>query len=541
MAQVQPEPDPPEPTNPRPPEAETAQIAHDVQPNSCSSLSLCIPSVRGTLLSSILASLLTFLGLLAFGSAESTKLPRWAMLSLRFLGWTCLLILPVLATAVPSLRNFLLWALQPGEHLRRISKVGMLQQLCWLTIFAALTCIPVHSEALGFFPVFAIGSLFSMAAAIIVARLAGPPVLSSSYARAMGPLGIFLPVVGFCALLSVCLAIRQAAGVLVSSLLMPLLLSAYEFLGTRIVSRNFVVHFVTKPEVRELYEQTNQGIVVSICICCYHAMAEGARLTVIYMEYKDGQGLDVLFPIISSVVWNVLMRIGCMDRVMTLVSQGRLKPQNTSKLLRDASYCMGYPRFGAVAALLLTRLSLGTSAVASELEGWLWLLILTAELVEDALGYTLWRFGVDVSPVKRFATQQEVEQMSEKVVVRRLSQSSRSSGRRDLSVVPLPRKASRTSNDSSDSSEVADHMSHVKSIQWEVRMGHDFKYAPAEFGVLPFWAHLLPVCFAQCHTVLALTVLSNGPSYILGLCKAGKATSLLWWPLPGEACSFDSF
>lgn len=535
MAQAQDEPDAPEPTNPRPPDPE---IAHDLHPNEVR-LALCMPSVRGTVLSSILGSLLTFLGLLAFGFAEGMKLPRWATLSLRFAGWICLLILPVYATAVPGLRNFFLWGLQPGGHLRRIRRVGLLQQLSWLTIFAALTYIPIHSQVLGFFPVFAIGKVLSMVAAIIVARIAGPPVLSSSYARSMGPSGIFLPVFGFVVLLSGYLAIRQVAGVFVSSLLMPLLLSAYEFLGTRIVSRNFVVYFVTKPEVRELYATTNQGIVVSICICCFHAMAEGARLTLIYVEYMDSrenQNLDVLFPILSSVAWNVLMRIGCMDRVMTVLSRGRLKPQNTSKLLRDAGYCMGYPRFGAVAALLLTRLSLGTSVVLSELEGWLWVLMVTAELVEDVLGYILWRLGVDVSPVKRFATQQEVEQMSEKIFVRRLSQSS---GRPDLSVVPQPKKASRTSTCSSASSEViANHMSSVKSIQWEVRMGHDFKYAPGEFGVLPLWAHLLPVFYAQSHTVLAMTVLSNGLSYILGFCTRSNATSSFWWPLPGETCSF---
>ena len=535
MAQVRPqEPSPPEDTNPSPPDPETG---HDRQPNAVR-LALCMPSVRGTLASSILASLLTFLGLLAFGSAEGMKLPRWATLSLRFTGWICLLILPT-ATAVPNLRNLLLWGLQPGDNPRSVRKASLLQQLSWLTIFAALTYIPIQGQLLGFFPVFAIGNLLSMAAAMIVGQVAGPPVLSPSYERSMGPLGLFLPVFGFGVVLSGYLAIRQVAGVFLSSLLMPLLLTAYENLGTRIVSRNFVVYFVTKPEVRELYEQTNQGILVSICICCFHAMAEGARLTMIYVEYRDSkekQNLDVLFPIMSSMAWNVLVRIGCMDRLMTLISRDRLKPQNTSKLLRDAGYCMGYPRFGAVAAVLSTRLCLGTSVFLSDLEGWLWVLMVTAEVLEDALGYMFWRFGVDVSPVKRFATEQEVEQMSEKIIVRRLSRPSA-----DLSVVPQPEKASRidsrTSIDSSDSSEaVINHISSMKSsIQGEVGMGHDFKYGPEDFAV-PFWAHLLPVFYAQFHTVLAMTVLSNGLSYILGCTGKANATSAFWWSLPSETC-----
>eukprot|EP00438_Fugacium_kawagutii_P001806 Skav235985 [mRNA] locus=scaffold592:480640:487475:- [translate_table: standard] len=55
-----------------------------------------------------------------------------------------------------------------------------------------------------------------------------------------------------------------------------------------------------------------------------------------------------------------MARIGCLDRFLHTVSRGRWKPNNTGKLLRESGYCMGYPRFGAILALFLARLCLGT-------------------------------------------------------------------------------------------------------------------------------------------------------------------------------------
>ena len=88
----------------------------------------------------------------------------------------------------------------------------------------------------------------------------------------------------------------------------------------------------------------------------------------------------------------VLMRIGFMDRSLHLLSCGRWKPKNSSKFLRQAGYCMGYPRFGAVAALCLARRCSGIArpTLQSPLVK-LALINLGAEVVEDLVSYVLWR------------------------------------------------------------------------------------------------------------------------------------------------------
>ena len=74
---------------------------------------------------------------------------------------------------------------------------------------------------------------------------------------------------------------------------------------------------------------TNQGIVVSVAICNLHAMAEGARLTCLYVESKESRDtFGLLLPIVCGVAWNVLTRLGGLDRVLYSVSCGWRKPSN---------------------------------------------------------------------------------------------------------------------------------------------------------------------------------------------------------------------
>ena len=76
---------------------------------------------------------------------------------------------------------------------------------------------------------------------------------------------------------------------------------------------------------------------VSIAICNLHAMAEGARLTLLYVDNQQNHDMvGILVPILSGVLWNVLTRIGCLDRCLHCVSRGRWKPNNCSKLLRES-------------------------------------------------------------------------------------------------------------------------------------------------------------------------------------------------------------
>lgn len=81
---------------------------------------------------------------------------------------------------------------------------------------------------------------------------------------------------------------------------------------------------------------------VSIAICNLHGLAEGARFTLLYVDYMSGDS-RILVPIISGVLWNVLLRIGCMDRLLHVIScKYGLRPNNSSKLLRESGRrCVG--------------------------------------------------------------------------------------------------------------------------------------------------------------------------------------------------------
>ena len=74
---------------------------------------------------------------------------------------------------------------------------------------------------------------------------------------------------------------------------------------------------------------------VSIAICNLHGLAEGARFTLLYVDNLSGDS-GILVPIISGVLWNVLMRIGCMDRLLHVISCKYWRPNNSSKLLRES-------------------------------------------------------------------------------------------------------------------------------------------------------------------------------------------------------------
>ena len=503
------------------------------EPESLGAVQLCLPSAQSTLLASICSSYLTFVALLCFGEL-GLPLPRpsWLTLALRFLGWVFLCILPIFAYAFPSLRDFLLWGISPGQGKKLPRWLPWMQRSALVLIFAALTFFPaLFGEPFGFFLVFATGSLLCTGSGAILARLSGPQILSQRYPMAVGPTFGALPILGFGVLVGGYQGLRLLAGMW-AGLLMPLLLSGYEFFGTMLAVRLFTKHFVIQQDVRELYAGTNQGLVISVSICCFHSMAEGARLSLLYLDNYSNQNYDFLLPMLMSVLWNVLTRLGCMDRFVSAVTGGRIKPQNGTKLLRDAGYCMGYPRFGAAAALLFARSCLGNLMVFSEVEGWLWFCMLGAQVAEDVLGYLLWRAGVDFSPVKRFATEEEVQQMSDRTVAKRLSSLERLPAK--CSVVP---SASRKSSDTCGSGAAVAGLAQ-ESVKWEVRMAHDFKYAPASFGVLPFWAHLLPAALAQFHTIVAMIVLSNGMMYTLGFCRQDESeNSMLSWPLRDERCS----
>lgn len=504
--------------------------------------SLCLPTKRGTLLAVLCASSFTFLGLLAFSFAELgfANLPNedWSTLLLRLLGWEFMFYMPVMCLVQPILRNFVIFNLQPKQPLADawpdaadVSGVRRLVRVFWVlgcihtstTLgLSLLTFLPFQENHLGFILFFLAGAAISLPLCLLMAKCCGPtlPSPSRSYGFRMLPMCGFLPFVGSAIVMLVYIPLRELGGVWIG-LLMPLFLSSYELLGSFLVTRRFTEKFMMEREVREAYSNTNQGIAVSIAICNLHAMAEGARLTLLYVDnQRHDDLLALLVPMLSGVAWNVLTRIGCLDRWLHFISRHRWKPNNSGKLLRESGYCMGYPRFGAILALILVRLCIGRGYSWDAPEVRVLCLVFLAEMVEDLCSYILWRLDIDVSPGKQFATDQEVEVKAQRRISRRLSQGSL------LAVSPQPE--SRSDRDVDGEVE-----------RWKVRVAPDFKFGPKDFGRLPFWAHLMPAALAQFHTIFSLIVVSNGLVFLLGLCdfkETGRVVGLLWWPIRDDPC-----
>ena len=212
---------------------------------------MCLPTACSTLIASIISSVLMFVGLVAFGLAEGQDLarPSWLTLLCRFAGWIFLFVLPTLGIAGPPLRDFVVWGLEPGlcctatqnsegsRCLARYPAAWMQQILVWI-IYAMLTILPIHEgQPLGCFMVFIFGNLLSSPSGAFLVKLFGPSCVCFRYARSVAPTCHFLPIIGFGILVSSYLALRHAAGVWFG-IFMPLLLTAYEYLGLGVLYFN---------------------------------------------------------------------------------------------------------------------------------------------------------------------------------------------------------------------------------------------------------------------------------------------------------------
>ena len=267
-------------------------------------MKMCLPTASSTFIASMISSVLMFMGLIAFGLAEGPDLarPSWQTLICRFAGWIFLFVLPIMGLAGPSVRDFVLSGVAPeGWGCLTGHPAAWMQQILTFAVYAMLTFLPIREgQPLGFFLVFVFGNILSLPSGAVLVWLFGPSCICFRYARSVAPTCHMLPIVGFGILLSGYLVLRDAAGVWIGVLL-PLLLTTYEYIGTQLAARNFTESFVTRPEVREQYPGTNQGIVISISTCTFHAMAEGARLTLLYIDHLQNKDSQPLLPIISSV------------------------------------------------------------------------------------------------------------------------------------------------------------------------------------------------------------------------------------------------
>lgn len=501
----------------------------------CDLMLLCLPTKRGTFLASVLACGLTFLGLLLWGFAKlglpQVPQAQWLTLLLRCVGWVFLFFIPLPLISSTSLWKYLLWGVHPADNLLKayarhdrciflrafgyVPLLHLLSAIAWVFVI----CVPIGEDRMGLVLMQVIGNVVIWLLAVLTTAVLGPKPLCLRYARGVLFLIAYFPMLGAAVVVSVYIPFRHLGGASVG-LLMPLLLSAYEQIGTFLVTRKFVARFVTEIETRERYSATNQGICVSMAICNLHAMAEGARLTLFYADSLRNDEWTILIPVVCGVLWNIWMRIGCLDRFLHFISCSRWKPNNSTKYLRESSYCMGYARFGAFLAVILTRVCLGRLQLLSPLGFWELpearplLLAISAEVTEDVIAYSLWRANVDLYPESRFATDQEVEKVSQHLYRRRSS-----------TVVPTP-------------AETEEPLKDLHSLRWKIRAAHDFKYGPSSFSRLPLWAHFMPVAMAQFHTILAMTIVSNGVVYMLKICENHGQGShgVFWWPMPNGTC-----
>lgn len=151
-----------------------------------------------------------------------------------------------------------------------------------------LLLIRIDGRYLGPFPIFLLGAALCMPVGMIMVRCMGCKHLSKRYAMTVGPGCVFFPIFGFGILLTCYSQLRQLCGPWLG-LTMPLALSCYEFLGTVLVSKNFRRTFLTQTDVRRAYGESNQGIIMSMSICNLHALAEGARLTLLYVDHRKSK------------------------------------------------------------------------------------------------------------------------------------------------------------------------------------------------------------------------------------------------------------
>ncbi|CAE7880556.1 hypothetical protein AK812_SmicGene21948 [Symbiodinium microadriaticum] len=433
------------------------------------------------------------------------------------------------------------YAAEHGLSTRRAWRDAALMIALFFSLYAAFFSLYLGEEYQhpGFVLAYGVGHII----AIVVGEAVGQifrvlTPLDERYASKMGPCTLGPALVGFFIGTSGYGVARRHSGPWLG-VLMPFMLSGYELLCLHIIASNFSAEFVQEKAVRRKYCRDNQGVVISLAIAMIHALAEGARLTLILVDIAhDETHLDFLVPICSGVVWNATVRAGYLDRFAALVTCGWRTPTNSSLLLQKVKYCMGYPRFFAVAAIALARLCTLNEVLPKNQEfiGWALLAMFAAEILEDIISLALERLDLRVHPKPRQITDEEVE-----IMVANATKSSHESLASSFKqIVP---KAWLDDQQAGVPIPAVNLSKELKQKCWKLRAAFDFAYGDVDsFGQLPFWAHFAAIAVAQFHTVLFLVILSNGLNYVLGFCPEsgynGIGRALVWWPVtdPEDLC-----
>ncbi|CAK8990185.1 unnamed protein product [Durusdinium trenchii] len=426
----------------KPASIDTTEAIHPSDP----AVQLCLPTFYDTIKASAIGGLFLLAGLFAWSISEAgipgVAKERWFVLLFRFLGWVAVYFLPVHLVAVGNLRGFNVHGSIPdnsalvclrtglGPHfiaeaanlegysaVRAVAGTLMISFLC-LLIYAAFIFVYIgeEHEHLGFVFVYGVGHIVVIAGGEIVAPAVLPDPLNKRYSQKMGPATLGVALVGFFIVTASYSVVKRFIVGFWLGALMPAMLSLYEMGCLLLLQRTFTREFIEERWVRRAYQHTNQGVLVSVQIALVHAMAEGARMTLILsdMLHSARSNLDFLVPVLSTLAWNILVRVGMLDRALAIVTCGRRTPTRCSLLLQEVKYSMGLPRFFVVLAIVLARVLSRNPMllVGEETAAYAILAIFLAEVVENVVSYILEWLDYRVHPTRRQITESEVEVMA---------------------------------------------------------------------------------------------------------------------------------
>jgi len=325
------------------------------------------------------------------------------------------------------------------------------------------------------------------------------PILgrSMAYARGMLATTVGFVVFGFFLLIGAWSLIRCHLGHWQNMIMVPLL-SAYEFLGSAFVERMFIRRFVEDAEARRIYSGTQQGILPSMGVAMLHGNAEAARLGLLLTNVATREDIGFCSAIILSFCWNLADRSGWVFRWLQVLFSG-MGLSNLRRLYYRSKFNMGYPRFFALASVMLSRLALGHPMLPSRMSYLAVGLVLTQEVVEDVFVYLAGRGGCDAFPL--------------------------------ISTPKFCGNAQPKPNAWCDP--VPDSFQPEASKELQT---YAFKHQPQEQDTLPLWAHFVAIFLAQLNLVMALALGGWGVPYLLGFCAVHPrdtgcwSRGLVWWP-----------
>eukprot|EP00435_Cladocopium_sp_Y103_P015985 s2734_g3.t4 len=515
-------------------------------------IQLCSPTLFYTFAASALGAIFIFLGLSILSLSEShvaegpeTPEVFW-VLSGRWAAWTCFYHLPIFTMAILNIRAFCIYGSAPTclmQNLNFLQKraeedgwkrprlIGLfviLMQGANLLVYGMLffAYVGKKKQHLGLILIHGIGHLLCMIMTETWARWFLPTPLAEKYSKRMGPSTLGTALLGFLAVIVGYTMAFRFAGPWIGVFL-PSLLSLYELGSTAILVRTFTKEFVQQREVRQIYSMAgaNQGILVSSHICMLHAMAEGARMILILapITHNEADYKACLTPIVSGFLWNVMVRAGVLERFLFVASCQWKTCSRCNLLLQKVKYSTGLPRFFVIAAIAAVRGCFREVLPAGqERLGYAILCLLVADLLENLVSWILKSCGWQVYPEWRPLS---LEQLKSRAAAQ------------------LHRRAASIDFDAVSSGGVAAVSENTKGFReecWKLRARFDFLYGKEDWGILPFWAHVVPVFIAQFHTLLCIIFLCNGLHYVLGFCQGsydGIGRALMWWPsMTEEIC-----